>query len=112
MIQVTVDAEGVLLPIKATPNAKKPGVLPFNAGDTALKLKVSAPPEDGKANAALCEALAKLVGYRANQIQVVSGQTHRKKVLRVVTSDAEATLERLALVLGTVSALCFVIRNA
>jgi uncharacterized protein YggU (UPF0235/DUF167 family) len=49
-------AEGCVLPVRAQPGARKAGVLGEQAG--ALKVAVTAPPEDGRANRALVEVLA------------------------------------------------------
>ena len=51
MIQLGQHAEGVILPVRAQPGARKARVLGEQAG--ALKVAVTAPPEDGRANKAL-----------------------------------------------------------
>ena len=56
MIIITEHAEGLVLPVRAQPRARKPGILGEQAG--ALKVAVTALPEDGRANEALVEALA------------------------------------------------------
>ena len=55
MIAVTDHADGCVLPVRAQPGARKSGVLGEQNG--ALKVAVTAPPEDGRANQALVEAL-------------------------------------------------------
>lgn len=56
MIVLGDHEEGLVLPVRAQPRARKAGVLGEQAG--ALKVAVTAPPEDGRANQALIEALA------------------------------------------------------
>lgn len=49
----------------------------------ALVVAVTAPPIDGRANKAVCEAVADAFGLRRSQVRVISGQTGRTKVLEV-----------------------------
>lgn len=72
---------GVTIRVKAVPGAKREqvaGVL----GDR-LKIKVSAPPEGGKANAAICALIAKRLGVKLDAVSVVRGMTNPEKVVRV-----------------------------
>lgn len=84
---------GVLIRVKAVPGAKREqiaGVL----GDR-LKIKVSAPPEGGKANAAICALIAKALGVKAGAVSVVSGQSNPEKVVRVEGVSVESVREVL-----------------
>lgn len=49
----------------------------------ALRVKVKAPPVDGKANLALLKLMAARLGVRRSDLEIVSGQTSRIKTLRV-----------------------------
>lgn len=74
-------ARGVLLNIKAVPGAKRSeiaGVL----GDR-LKVRVAAPPEDGKANAAIAELLAKEFKVRTRDVEIIRGHSNPEKTVRV-----------------------------
>jgi uncharacterized protein len=51
--------------------------------DGTLKIKIAAPPEKGKANAALCEFLAWHYGVPKANVKVVSGHTSALKLVRV-----------------------------
>ena len=55
-----------------------------------LKIKVAAPPEKGKANQSLIAFLAKLLGLKKNDIEIVSGKTNPVKVLRISGTDPVA----------------------
>ncbi len=84
---------GVLIRVKAVPGAKREqvaGVL----GDR-LKIKVSAPPEGGKANAAICALIAKKLGVKAGAVSVVSGMTNPEKVVLVVGVEAEVVRKNI-----------------
>ena len=98
MIQLSEHAEGVLVPVRAQPGARKAGILGEQAG--ALKVAVTAPPEDGKANKALAEVLRRALGVKRSQVELISGQTSRDKrfLIRGVTAgDLQA---RLAVLIG------------
>jgi len=77
MIGIIEHAEGCILPVHAQPGARKAGILGEHAG--ALKVAVTAPPEDGRANRALVELLAKALNLKRSQVQLLSGATSREK---------------------------------
>ena len=77
MIELTDHSEGVLVSVRAQPGARKAGVLGEQAG--ALRLAVTAPPEDGRANAAMVELLRDLLGLKRSQVELHSGATGRNK---------------------------------
>jgi uncharacterized protein YggU (UPF0235/DUF167 family) len=56
----------------------------------AIVIRVTAPPVDGKANAALCAFVADAAGVPASRVAVVRGATSRDKVVRVEGADAAA----------------------
>jgi uncharacterized protein len=82
--------EGLILPVRAQPRARKPGILGEQAG--ALKVAVAAPPENGRANQALVEALAEALGVRRSQVELFSGATGRDKRF-LIRGVARAVLE-------------------
>ncbi|MEZ6242687.1 MAG: DUF167 domain-containing protein [Phycisphaerales bacterium] len=88
---------GVLIDLKVVPGAKRDevvGVLKLPGGDR-LKVRVSAPPEGGKANKAVCRLIAGTLGVRAAAVVVVAGQTNPEKTVRVEGSSAEEAIARL-----------------
>jgi uncharacterized protein (TIGR00251 family) len=96
MIAVTEHAEGLILPVRAQPGARRVGVLGEQAG--ALKVAVTAPPQDGRANDALTDALRTALGLKRSQVELVGGPTSRDKrfLIRGVTRAAlEAKLAQL-----------------
>jgi len=82
----------------AQPGARKAGVLGEQAG--ALKVAVTAPPEDGKANKALVEALRRALGLRRSQVDLFSGQSSRDKRFVIRGVSAKDLRERLAALLS------------
>ncbi len=77
MIALTDHAEGILLPVRAQPGARRTGVQGEQAG--ALRVAVAAPPEDGRANKALIEELRNALGIKRSQVELIGGQTGRDK---------------------------------
>jgi uncharacterized protein (TIGR00251 family) len=77
MISIGDHAEGCILPVRAQPRARKTGIVGEMAG--ALKVAVTAPAEDGLANAALKEALQQALGLKRSQVELLSGPTAKNK---------------------------------
>lgn len=88
---------GVELFIRLTPKSARDaleGAEIRDDGACALKARVRAVPEDGKANAALIALLAKSLKIPASQIKLVSGATARQKCL-FLSGDAAGLAARL-----------------
>jgi len=58
----------------------------------ALKIRLAAPPVDGKANQALIAWLADTLGCPQNQIRLLRGQTSRRKTLSIEAGDFAAAM--------------------
>ena len=83
----------LVIDILVQPRAARPGVGPL-VGDR-LRVAVTAPPVDGRANAAVVEALADAFGVRRADVSIVRGETGRRKTVRIAGAT-RATLDRLA----------------
>src|SRR3546814_13119579 len=68
--------------------AKVDGPARLDDGAMVLKLRVTEPPEDGKANAALVRLLAKSWGLPKSTLSLVAGHTDRRKTLAVAGDPA------------------------
>lgn len=93
MIGVLAHAEGCILPVRAQPRARRPGIGGEQNG--ALKVAVAAPPEDGKANEALVEALAEALHIRRGQVELIAGATSRDKRFLIRGLSPAEVLQRL-----------------
>src|ERR671918_1601608 len=84
---VTPSKEGVILEAFVQPRAVRTVVAGVHG--TALKIKVAAPPVDGKANEALRVFVADLLGVARSRVELVAGSGTRHKRLRIngVTPD-------------------------
>lgn len=94
MIALSAHPEGVIVPVRAQPGARKAGVLGEQAG--SLKVAVTAPPEDGRANKALLEVLREALDLKRSQLELVSGETSREKKFLVRGVTREELASRLA----------------
>lgn len=80
MIELKKTSEGIVIPVKVQPGAKKDSIV--GEWDGWLKIQVKAPPEKGRANEAVIKLLAKCLDLRKSCIHIVSGEFSRdKKVL-------------------------------
>jgi hypothetical protein len=94
MIPIHESAAGVTFAVKIHPRAKKDGIT-GELGD-ALKLSLTAPPVEGKANEACIEFFAKLLKVPRSSITIAAGQTSRNKVIRVAGLTAQQVRDRLS----------------
>ncbi|MEK0086136.1 DUF167 family protein [Benzoatithermus flavus] len=96
--------EGVELALKVTPKAGKAtieGVVVDAAGAPWLAVKVTAPPDGGKANEAVLTLLAKRLGVPAPAIRLVAGATARWKRVAIAGDPEELERRLLALLPGS-----------
>ena len=88
-------ANGVTFAVKVHPRAKK-NAITGELGDV-LKVSLTAPPIDGKANQACIEFFAKLLKVPRSSVTIASGQSSRQKVIRVIGLSAEEVRKRVGL---------------
>jgi hypothetical protein len=93
MIPIRETPGGVTFPIKVHPRAKK-NAITGKLGD-ALKVALTAPPVEGKANEACIEFFAKLLEVPRSSVTIAAGQASRNKVIRVVGLSAVEIEKRL-----------------
>ena len=93
MIPIRDTATGVTFAVKVQPRARK-NAITGEAGDV-LKLSLTAPPVDGRANAACIEFFANLLDVARSSITIASGETSRNKVIRVAGLSAEEVRRRI-----------------
>lgn len=89
--------DGILIAVRLTPRAGRnriEALRPAAEAKTALRVSVSAPPEAGKANAALIRLLAREWKLAKRDISIKAGARGRNKTVRIA-GDPEALLSRL-----------------
>ena len=97
-VAITPHPEGCLLAVRAQPGARKAGVQGEHGG--ALKVAVTAPPQDGRANQAITDLLRHWLGLKRSQVELVSGATNRNKLFLIRGITAEELRSRIALTNG------------
>ncbi len=81
--------QGVILRLKIQPRAKKTSVAGLYGNPARLKIRLSAPPIDGKANEELLSFLKLKLGVTYSQLQLLRGQTSPLKDLLCVGVQVE-----------------------
>jgi uncharacterized protein (TIGR00251 family) len=94
MIRFTITDSGATFSVRVQPRASRSGI----AGETdgALRIRLAAPPVDGEANEELVNFLAKLLDIPRRQIEIISGQRSKNKVVRVSGISAEMCEKKLS----------------
>lgn len=87
--------DSVDLLVKAVPRAAKNEILGLH--DNALKVRLTTPPIEGKANVALIKFLSKALRVSKSQIKLLRGETDRLKTLRITGITKASLLERINL---------------
>lgn len=93
MSWLRASGDGALLALHIQPGAKKTGVVGVH-GD-ALKVRLAAPPVEGRANDALLAFLAETLDVPKSRLYLVSGQTSRSKCVAVNDIDHASVRRRL-----------------
>lgn len=97
MIPLRESAKGISFAVRVQPRARKNAVTGMS-GDS-LKLALTAPPVEGKANQAVIDFFADLFQIPRSSVTIASGETSRNKVIRVIGLTLAAVQQRLSPVL-------------
>jgi uncharacterized protein (TIGR00251 family) len=93
MLDLQSHPDGTILPVRAHPGVRRNEVRGLQ--DSALKVCVTQAPEKGKANKAIVEVLAKWLGVRKSQIELISGETASQKKFLVRAIEQKDLTERI-----------------
>lgn len=91
MLELNEKNNAVTIRLRVQPRAPRTEIIGEYAG--AIKMRVAAPPVDGKANEECRRFLAKLLKVGATSIEIISGDSSRDKVIRVSNITARRVLE-------------------
>jgi uncharacterized protein len=83
---ITPTEDGILINLRVSPGAKRTSI-EGTYGESAIRLRVAAPPVDGKANVEVGTFLAKLLEIPRSNVIVVQGTSSRDKVVLLNTSE-------------------------
>ena len=95
MIPIKESDQAVAFAVRVHPRARK-NAINGEVGDT-LKLSLTAPPVDGRANEACVEFFAKLLKVPRSSVTIASGQSSRNKVVRIAGISAEELRKRISI---------------
>lgn len=84
------------LRLKVVPGASREGIEWLDDEQTILKVRVTAPPEKGKANKAVIRALAAALAVSPRDVAITSGGTSQQKMVTIEGLDAREVRARLA----------------
>ncbi len=93
MIPVNDTAAGATFAVRVHPRARK-NAITGTLGD-ALKLSLTAPPAEGRANQACIEFLAEVLRLPRSSVTIAAGPASRSKVVRVAGITADALRQKL-----------------
>ena len=94
MIPVNETAKGTTFAVKVHPRARKNAIT--GAVGDALKLALTAPPVEGRANQAVIEFFAELFAIPRSSVTIASGETSRNKVVRISGLNRTTVEQRLS----------------
>jgi uncharacterized protein len=86
--------KGSALAIRVTPRASRNEISEI-LSDGTVKIRLTAPPVEGKANQALIEFLADILEVPRARIEIVAGMTSKDKLVSILDLDAETVHERI-----------------
>jgi uncharacterized protein len=91
---VTRTGDGARIKLRISPGARSTSIAGAYGGD-AIKLRVAAPPVEGRANAEAERYVAKLLGITASDVSIIRGASGRNKAVLVRGVEAEEVYEIL-----------------
>jgi uncharacterized protein len=94
MIPIQESAKGTTFAVKVHPRSRKNAIT--GVVGEALKLSLTAPPVEGKANQAVIEFFADLFAIPRSSVTIASGETSRNKVVRIAGVSKPLAEKRLA----------------
>ena len=83
-----MSANSLNIQVQIQPRSSKDQIIGIHNG--RLKIKISAPPVDGKANQNLIEFIAKALGVSKSKIEIVKGRTSKLKTLKISGIDQKS----------------------
>ena len=98
MIPIHDTPAGATFRVKVHPRARKSGITGV-VGDV-LKVALTAPPVEGRANEACVKFLAEFLNVPRSSVTIAAGEASRQKLIRIAGMRAAQVEERLLAVLG------------
>ena len=93
MLKIMKTATGAMFRVRVQPGASKNEIVGLQ--EDALKIRISAPPVEGKANKALVQFLAEQLTVKRSQVEILSGHATRRKTIHVVGRGIQKKLQNI-----------------
>ncbi len=91
--------KGAALAVRVTPRASKNEIIEI-LSDGTVKVHLTAPPVEGKANEALVKFIAEILDVAPSRVEVVAGNTGRDKIVSVMDMDSNTLHQKIVESLG------------
>lgn len=85
---------GAAITVRVTPRARNNEIIEV-LSDLTVKIRLTAPPVEGKANKALIEFLSDVLDIPKSKIEIVAGETGRDKIVSILEADSDAVHKKL-----------------
>jgi uncharacterized protein (TIGR00251 family) len=92
--RMTEGRRGAALAIRVTPRARRNEIVEILA-DQTIKIRLIAPPVEGKANEALVEFLARVLDVSRSKVEIVAGSGGRDKLVTILDLDSSEVQSRI-----------------
>ncbi len=93
MLKIIKTATGPVFRVRVQPGASKNEIV--GVQQDALKIRISAPPVEGKSNKALGQFLAEQLAVKRSQVEILNGHATRRKTIHVVGEGIEKRLQNI-----------------
>ncbi len=93
MLKIMKTATGPIFRVRVQPGASKSEIV--GVQEDALRIRISAPPVEGKANRALVQFLAEQLEVRRSQVEILSGHATRRKTIHIIGKGTQNKLQKL-----------------
>lgn len=85
---------GSAITVRVTPKASRNEISEI-LDDGTVKVRLTAPPDEGKTNQALVKFIAEVLGVNASQIEIVAGMAGKDKLVTITNLSKETTQDRI-----------------
>ena len=93
MLKIIKTATGAMFRVRVQPGASKNEIV--GVQQDALKIRISAPPVEGKANRALVQFLAEQLAVKRSQVEILNGHATRRKTIHVRGKGIQKKLQNI-----------------
>lgn len=85
---------GAAITVRVTPRARSNEIVEV-LSDLTVKIRLTAPPVEGKANKALINFLSDILDLPKSRIEIVAGETGRDKIVSILEADSDVIHKKL-----------------